>query len=182
MLGGENMSTINNLKRVRELYGATQEQIAQLLSVSRVSVANWENDVSKATSSTLEKLSLYYGIGPEFFYEKELNKDACQIVVDAGKRARDIVERSNGQRNKEQEYREAFENMTFSQAMRQYMRAMKMLLAMADSGELEKLQTAHQINVKMGQRLQAIIDLRLQETASDEPSLFELIGKIEEDE
>ena len=37
------MASINNLKQIREIYGATQEQIARALSVNRVTVANWEN-------------------------------------------------------------------------------------------------------------------------------------------
>ena len=58
--------------------------------------------------------------------------------------------------------------------------SMKMLLATADSGELDTLKTAALINKKMGERLEAIIRLREQEEKSDEPSLFDLIEKIEE--
>ena len=34
------MATINNLRLIRELYGATQEQVARALSVNRMTVAN----------------------------------------------------------------------------------------------------------------------------------------------
>ena len=63
--------------------------------------------------------------------------------------------------------------------MDQYMFSMKMLLATADSGELDKLKTAALINRKMGARLDAIINLREQEEKSEEPSLFDLIEKVE---
>ena len=72
---------MNNLKQIRELYGATQEQIAQAINVNRVTVANWENGTSVASSSNQEKLSIYYGIGPEYFYEKELDEVAKKIVT-----------------------------------------------------------------------------------------------------
>ena len=66
--------------------------------------------------------------------------------------------------------------------MAQYMFSMKMLLATADSGELDKLKTAALINRKMGARLDAIIDLREQEESSGEPSLFDLIEEVENGE
>ena len=48
---------MNNLRIIRELYGATQEQVAQAINVNRVTVANWENGTSVASSSNREKLS-----------------------------------------------------------------------------------------------------------------------------
>ncbi len=170
---------MNNLKLIRELYGATQEQIAQAINVNRVTVANWENGTSVASSSNQEKLSIYYGIGPEYFYEKELDEVAKKIVIDTSSRAKELSEQSEGQRIKEQDFHKMFESITFEQAMDQYMFSMKMLLATADSGELDKLRTAALINNKMGARLEAIINLREQEEQSNEPSLFDLIGKVE---
>lgn len=54
----------NNLKQIREIYGATQEQIARALSVNRVTVANWESGSTVASNANREKMSIYYGIGP----------------------------------------------------------------------------------------------------------------------
>lgn len=64
---GETMAEINNLRQIREIYGATQEQVAKAIAVNRVTVANWEAGNSIASSANREKLSLYYGIGPEYF-------------------------------------------------------------------------------------------------------------------
>lgn len=174
------VENMNNLKIIRELYGATQEQVAKAINVNRVTVANWENGISVASSSNQEKLSFYYGIGPEFFYEKELDETAREIVVDTGSRAKEVSEKSEGKRNKEEDFHRAFESITFKQALNRYMFSMKMLLATADSGELDTLKTAALINKKMGERLEAIIRLREQEEKSDEPSLFDLIEKMEE--
>ena len=170
---------MNNLKQIRELYGATQEQIAQAINVNRVTVANWENGTFVASSSNQEKLSIYYGIGPEYFYEKELDEEAKKIVIGTSARAQELSEKSEGKRVKEHDFHQLFESITFQQAMEQYMFSMKMLLATADSGELDKLKTAALINKKMGARLAAIIDLREKEEDSDEPSLFDLIEKVE---
>lgn len=170
---------MNNLKQIRELYGATQEQIAQAINVNRVTVANWESGVSVASSSNQEKLSIYYGIGPEYLYEKELDDKVKKLVLDTSARAQELSQKSEGKRVKEQDFHKFFESITFKQAMEQYMFSVKMLLATADSGELHKLKTAALINKKMGDRLEAIIALREQESKSGEPSLFDLIGKIE---
>ena len=171
---------MNNLKQIRELYGATQEQIASAINVNRVTVANWENGSSVASSSNQERLSIYYGIGPEYFYEKELDETARQILFDTAAKAREIVAKSEGKKSKEDDFSQAFKSLTFQKAMSRYMLSMKLLLATADSGELSKLKTASLINKKMGDRLEAIIKLREEENASGEPSLFELLGEVDE--
>ena len=168
---------MNNLKQIREIYGATQEQIAEALAVNRVTVANWEGGNSVASSSNREKLSIYYGVGPEYFYEKILDDIARQAVIDTAEKAKYLAEQSSGKLNKEDEFHKVFESLTFQEAMSRYMFAMKMLLATADSGELDKLKTATLINKKMGERLDAIIDLREKEAMSDEPSLFSLLNE-----
>lgn len=172
---------MNNLKLIRELYGATQEQVATAINVNRVTVANWENGSSVASNSNQEKMSIYYGIGPEYFYKKELDALAQQAVMDTSAKAREIVEETKGTRNKEDDFHRMFETMSFSKAMRRYMFSMKMLLATADDGDLDKLRTALQINRKMGNRLESLISLREEEAHSGEPSLGELLEQIKED-
>lgn len=172
---------MNNLKQIREIYGATQEQIASAINVNRVTVANWENGNSVASSSNQEKLSIYYGIGPEYFYEKELDEIARQILLDTAARAREIIAKSDGKMNKEDDFRQIFENLTFQEAMSRYTFSMKLLLATADSGALSKLRTAFLINKKMGDRLEAIIKLRENEDTSGGPSLFQLLGEVNEE-
>jgi len=166
---------MNNLKMIREIYGATQEQIAEAIGVNRVTVANWEIDASVASNSNREKLSIYYGIGPEYFYEKELNDEVKKMLQDTAAKAVAIVKKSNGKRNKEQEFHNIFESLSFAEAMNKYMFSMKLMLATADKGDLDKLRTAVLINEKMGKRLQAIIDLRESEQSNGEPSLEELL-------
>ena len=80
---------MNNLKNIREIYGITQDEIAKAINVNRATISNWENQEDrKASNSSLEKLSLFYGIGPEFFYEEELNDTVRQMLVNNAKRQR----------------------------------------------------------------------------------------------
>ena len=171
---------MNNLKEIRELYGSTQEAVASAINVNRVTVANWENGNSNASSSNQEKLSMYYGIGPEFFYDKELTEDARQLIITTGIRSREIAKKSNGKRNKEKDYHQMFESLSFSDAVNHYVFAMKLLLATTDSADLEKLKAALLVNEKMGARLKATIEVREKEADSNQPSLFDLIEEIAE--
>lgn len=171
---------INNLKQIREIYGATQEQIACALSVNRVSVANWESGATMASSANREKMSMYYGIGPEFFYEKELTDTVKQMIRDTATKEKNIVEHSGGKRNKQEDFQKIFGQISFGQVMEDYMMTMKMLLAKADDGDLDKLRTALLINEKMGRRLSAIIQVREEEEKNGDPSLTSLLQEVVE--
>lgn len=169
---------MNNLKKIREIYGTTQDAVATAIGVNRVTVVNWENGNSLPSSGNREKLSLYYGIGPEFFFEKELNDGARKNIEDTANYARKVVEESAGKKNKEEDFRKAFEAITFSKAMGQYMYSMKMLLAVAENGSVEELKTACLINKKMGDRLEMIISIKEQEEKEDVPSFDELMRQL----
>ena len=173
---------MNNLKQIREIYGATQEEIASAISVNRVTVANWENGSSTASSGNQERLSIYYGIGPEYFYNKELDDSAKELLCSTAAKAKEIEKQGHGTRKKEEDFRRMFENLTFDQAMKQYMFSMKMMLATAENGDLDKLETAAQINEKMGERLKAIIEMRKKEAESGKLTLFDLMEKVESQE
>ncbi len=49
------MTNYNNMKKIREIYGATQEEIAKVAGVNRSTVSQWETGSMKASSSKLEK-------------------------------------------------------------------------------------------------------------------------------
>lgn len=177
LLGGDFM---NNIKIIREIYGATQEQVAQAIGVNRVTVANWEVGTVIASSSKRERMSMYFGIGPEYFYDRELTDEIKKMIVESAEKAKEVISMSGGKRNKEADYNKLFSSTSFEDSMRKYMFAMKMMLASADNGDLETLKTALLINTKMGARLQAIIDIREKESSNGEPSLTELLEKLED--
>lgn len=171
---------MNNLKKIRELYGATQETIAKAIGVNRVTLANWENDATKANYSNLEKLSIFYGIGPEYFYEKDLDSIIESMIISSANKAKEIEEKSQGKRNKSDDFNQMFSRTTFDEAIRKYMFSMKMLLAAADNGTLDDLIKAQMINEKMDKRLKAVIGIRKEEEklkkTSNEATLQELIN------
>ena len=172
------MKTINNLKEIREIYGATQEQIARALSVNRVTVANWESGSTVASNANREKMSIYYGIGPEYFYEQELTDEVRQLLKRTAEKERAVVSQSEGHKNKQEDFQKMFRKLTFDRVMQDYMMSMKMLLAKADEADLEKLRTALTINKKMGKRLESIIILREEEVQDGDVSLFDLMEQI----
>ena len=169
---------MNNLREIRELYGATQEQVATAIGVNRVTVANWESGKSQASSSNQEKLSLYYGIGPDFFYERQLDDIARDMIRSTAACEREIIKKSEGNRNKETEFHQIFSELDFSDVIQGYMHAAKLLLAKADDGDLDKLRAALEVNRKIGARLEALVNVREAEELDGSPSLFDLINEI----
>lgn len=174
---------VGNFKQIREIYGATQDEIAKAIGINRTTVSQWETGSAKASSSNLEKLSLFYGIGPESFYElEELDDVRKQMLIDNSKKAKQVEEEAHGARNKAEELSKIFENITFKEAMQKYMFSMKLMLVAAELGELGDLKTAYQINEKMGKRLNAIIEIRDAEEKAkkenNEDTLFDLLENL----
>ena len=169
---------INNLKQIREIYGATQEQIARALSVNRVTVANWENGATMASSANREKMSMYYGISPDFFYEQELTDQVKQMIRQTAEREQAVVSQSGGKMNKQEDFHTMFETVSFDRVMREYMMSTKLLLAKADDTDLETLRTALVINKKMGKRLEAIVNLREEEESYGDVPLADLLNSL----
>lgn len=133
---------MNNLKNIREMYGVTQEEIAKAINVNRATISNWENQEDKKTSSaSLEKLSLFYGIGPEFFYDEALSNTVREMLIQNSKLQREIEKDSNGEHAKTEDFHNLFSSLTFDKAVQKYMTETKLLLATADEGSLEKLET-----------------------------------------
>ena len=172
------MNSINNLKQIREIYGATQEQIARALSVNRVTVANWENGSTTASSANREKMSMYYGIGPEYFYEQELTEQVKKMIRQTAEKEQVVVSNSDGKKNKQEDFHMMFEAVSFDRVMRDYMMFTKILLAKADDADIDTLRTALTINQKMGKRLAAIVSLREEEESNGDIPLAQLMNSI----
>lgn len=173
---------MNNLKTIREIYGITQDEIAKAINVNRATISIWENqDDKKASNSSLEKLSLFYGIGPEFFYDEELNDTVKNMLIQNSKHQKEIEKNTNGEHDKTKDFHNLFSSLTFDQAVQQYMTATKLLLATADEGSLEKLETALKINKKMGARLESIVTIRQTEEKNNEETLSDLLESLSSD-
>ena len=158
------MENFNNMKKIREIYGATQDEIAKVAGVNRSTVSQWENGALKASNTKLEKLSLFYGIGPDSFYEiPEVDQIRREMLIASAQRAKVIEAESETKRSKADEFKQLLESITFDEAVSRFMFSMKMLLATADNGDLDALKEAYQITQKLAKRLNAFIQIREEE-------------------
>lgn len=164
---------MNNMKLIREIYGATQSDIAKVIGVSRVTISKWEKDTeNKVPYAILEKLSLFFGIGPECFYDVALDDRRKELILAASMKAKEID--ANNETSKEDKFRELFLNTTFDEAISKYMFAMKVLLALSEEGKVEDLKIVYRINEKMNKRLEAIISMK----EEDKDSINDLIEQL----
>ncbi|MBR3888665.1 MAG: helix-turn-helix transcriptional regulator [Clostridia bacterium] len=171
----------NNMKKIREIYGATQEEIAKIAGVNRSTVSQWETGALKASNAKLEKLSIFYGIGPECFYELEdIDEIRTQMLVDSATREREVIAKSAKTRNKVEEISKLLDNLPFNEARSRFMIAMKVMLATADNAKLEDLKLAFEITKKMSKRLDSIIRIK-EEEIEQESTLNDLIIKCYEE-
>lgn len=179
------MNNYNNMKKIREIYGATQEEIAKVAGVNRSTVSQWETGSVRASSSKLEKLSIFYGIGPECFYElPDIDDVRKNMLIKSAKREKEVKEASENERNKVDDFAQMLQLLTFNEARARFMIAMKLLLSTADDGKLEDLELAYKINQKMAKRLEAIIDIRREEEKAkkehSEDTLYDLLDIFSE--
>lgn len=173
---------MNNLRKIREIYGITQEEIAKAINVNRATISAWETqEERKASSSSLEKLSLFYGIEWEYFYEQEINDTIKDMLSKNSKRQKEIEEKAEGHHVKAEDFNKLFSSVTFDQALQRYMHSTKILLATAEEGSINKLEVALKINKKLGVRLESILQIRKNEEQEDE-SLAELIDSLNSEE
>lgn len=185
VVGGIVMENFNNFRKIREIYGATQDEVAKVAGVNRSTVSQWENGAIKASNTKLEKLSLFYGIGPESFYElPEIDQTRREMLVASAQKAKEVEAASETKRNKADEFKQMLESVTFEEARNRFMFSMKMLLATADNGELEDLKVAFQITQKMAKRLEAFIHIREEEERAkkenNEETLFDILDSFTE--
>lgn len=179
------MGNFNNMKKIREIYGATQDEIAKVAGVNRSTVSQWEKGAIKASNTKLEKLSLFYGIGPESFYElSDVDETRRDMLIASAQKAKEVEAASEAKRNKADEFKQLLESITFTEARSRFMFAMKLLLATADSAELEDLKVAYQITQKMAKRLDAFIHIREEEEKAkkenNEETLFDILDSFSE--
>lgn len=179
------MENFNNIRKIREIYGATQDEIAKVAGVNRSTVSQWENGAIRASNTKLEKLSLFYGIGPESFYQlPDIDSTRRDMLVASAQKAREIEADSENKRNKADEFKQMLESVTFTEARSRFMFSMKMLLATADNAELDDLKTAYQITQKMAKRLDAFIQIREEEERAkkenNEDTLYDILDSFTE--
>lgn len=177
-LGGIDM---NNLKQIRELFGFTQDEVANALEVTRVAVSRWENDNEPKISNTnMEKLSLLYGVGPEYIIGDPLSEEVKHIIRNKGNRIRE-TEAKDSNNVKYYDVIKNITNIDKKELMVQYMVSTKLLLVKSEELSLEELEDIIQVNKKLGHRLENIYELKKKSDVHDDDSLFinEIINKYD---
>ncbi len=64
-----------NLKKIRELSGFTQEQIARSIGIERSAYSNYEGGTREASYDILERLSNIFGCEPFLLFEDNIQAD-----------------------------------------------------------------------------------------------------------
>jgi transcriptional regulator with XRE-family HTH domain len=71
---------VKNIKKLRELLGYTQEQLAKLLKVSRSTVAMWETTEQEPSYEIVSNLSLLFNVSSDFLMGTGIFKKWNQII------------------------------------------------------------------------------------------------------
>jgi transcriptional regulator with XRE-family HTH domain len=179
-----------NLKRMREIYGATQDEIAEALNVSRVSVSNWENGVGGMISrSNLEKLCNLYGLEVDYFFDRELDEHATDTIIE-NKNVQLLptpVEKpqrtfppihKNNETKKEEAFQSLLKKYTFQDAMTNYLSAVKLIIGLSIDCSEEEAELALQIEEQMGRRLRTAL-LQRQEDIREGNKVEVLYSQLE---
>ena len=75
MVKDDDANVANNIEKIRSARGITQEQIADVLGVSRVTYINVKNGKRDLTTSELEKLSVYFNVPIAEFFDHPRNNE-----------------------------------------------------------------------------------------------------------
>lgn len=74
---------MNRLKELRKEKGLTQEDLAELLEVTRLTISNWENGGSSIKSDRLKKLCEIFDVDVPYLlgYSSVKNEDDIKVAV-----------------------------------------------------------------------------------------------------
>ena len=81
------MTLGEKLKEIRKRFGLSQEQLAEIMNVSRQAITKWENDGGMPDVSNLQELSKVFGITVDYLLnnEKQLPALSMRKVLDRDK-------------------------------------------------------------------------------------------------
>ncbi len=73
------MTLGQKLKEIRKKFGLSQEQLAEIMNVSRQAITKWENDVGLPDVSNLQELSKVFGITVDYLLNDENSLPALSM-------------------------------------------------------------------------------------------------------
>ncbi|MCC8178328.1 MAG: helix-turn-helix domain-containing protein [Cloacibacillus sp.] len=73
------MTIGDRIKKVRRYNGMTQEKLAELLGVSRVTISSWENDENAPTADNVIYLSEIFHISTDYLLKDAVKPNAEEL-------------------------------------------------------------------------------------------------------
>lgn len=96
---------MNRLKELRTEKGLTQQELADIVAVTKLTIANWENEKHKVKSDKAQQLAEYFGISVEYLLGFSEDKKDTPIAFNSPEefeRARaKLIEQLEGSDTKE---------------------------------------------------------------------------------
>lgn len=78
-MGGENMNIADRLKELRKKAGYSQEQLAEMLDVSRQAVSKWESAQGNPDIENLVKLTEIYHVSADYILIGHTKEDLPKV-------------------------------------------------------------------------------------------------------
>ena len=79
------MTLGQKLKEIRKRFGLSQEQLAEIMNVSRQAITKWENDLGLPDVSNLQELSKVFGITVDYLLNDENQLPALSMKKELDK-------------------------------------------------------------------------------------------------
>mgnify|MGYP002515902724 CR=1 FL=1 len=79
------MTLGQKLKEIRKNFGLSQEDLADMMHVSRQAITKWENDNGMPDVSNLQELSKIFGITVDYFLDNEKQLPALSMRIELNK-------------------------------------------------------------------------------------------------
>lgn len=74
------MTLGQKLKEIRKRFGLSQEQLAEIMNVSRQAITKWENDGGIPDVSNLQELSKVFGITVDYLLNDDNGLPALSMI------------------------------------------------------------------------------------------------------
>lgn len=73
------MGIKENIKRIREIYDLTQQELADIAGVTNKAVSAWESGLSEPRMGAIERIANRFGITKSHCYIRLLNRSPQQL-------------------------------------------------------------------------------------------------------
>ncbi len=80
LYGGENMNIADRLKELRKKAGYSQEQLAEMLNISRQAVSKWESAQGNPDIENLIKLTEIYNVSADYILSGQEKEEVPELL------------------------------------------------------------------------------------------------------